>query len=137
MKKYTSISGGQTSAFLAANFPTEFNLFALVTTNDQNCIFPDPGIRKIVSDRIGKEFIGTLEDDLIIYTLLDLEQFIGSKIDWVAGDAFEDVIKKQAGWLPNKLHRYCTSEMKMQPMFKYCFENYGLPLGVQVGFRAN
>ena len=42
-------------------------------------MFPDEKIRQIVSDKIGAEFIGTLEDDMIIYTILDLEQYIGQK----------------------------------------------------------
>ena len=34
-------------------------------------MFPDAKIRQEVSDKIGAEFIGTLEDDTIIYTILD------------------------------------------------------------------
>ncbi len=51
----------------------------------KNCIFPDKKIRQIVSDRIGTEFIGTLEEDAIIYTMLDLEQFIGKKLIGLLG----------------------------------------------------
>lgn len=85
MEKVTSISGGETSAYLAVKYPTKYNVFALVTTNDVNCQYPDAKVRQIVSDKIGKEFIGTLEDDVIIKTILDLEQFLGKKIDWVSG----------------------------------------------------
>ena len=37
---------------------------------------------------------------MIIYTILDLEQFIGTKIDWVSGKSFDDVIKRKSG-IPN------------------------------------
>ena len=65
-----SLSGGQTSSYIAANYPADFNVFALVRTSDPECIFPDEKIRQMVSDKIGTEFIGTLEDDMIIYTIL-------------------------------------------------------------------
>ena len=77
MVTVNSLSGGKTSSYIAANYPADYNVFALVRTNDKNCMFPDKKIRQEVSDRIGIEFIGTLEMDTIIYTMLDLEQFIG------------------------------------------------------------
>ena len=84
-----SLSGGKTSSYIAANYPADYNVFSLVRTNDKKCLFPDAKIRQYVSDRIGTEFIGTLEEDAIIYTMLDLEQFIGSKIDWVTDRDWE------------------------------------------------
>ena len=33
----TSISGGQSSAYIAVNYPTDYNVFALVTVTDKNC----------------------------------------------------------------------------------------------------
>jgi hypothetical protein len=81
MKTVNSLSGGKTSSYIAANYPADYNVFSLVRTDDKNCMFPDKKIRQEVSDRLGVEFIGTLEEDMIIYTMLDLEQFIGTKID--------------------------------------------------------
>ena len=92
MKTVNSLSGGKTSSYLAVHYPADYNVFALVRTNDQKCIFPDAKIRQIVSDKIGKEFIGTLEEDAIIYTMLDLEQFIGKEITWLSDSTFEDII---------------------------------------------
>ena len=62
MRTVNSISGGKTSAYIAANYPADFNIFSLVRTSDTRLKFPDDKIRQIVSDKIGKEFIGTLED---------------------------------------------------------------------------
>lgn len=137
MKTVNSLSGGKTSSYIAANYPADFNVFALVRTDDQNCLFPDAKIRQIVSDKIGTEFIGTLEDDLIIYTMLDLEQFIGKKIDWITGESFDKIIKKAGGYLPNIMTRYCTSKMKVEPIAQWCFENIELPVKMRIGFRAN
>ena len=137
MKTINSLSGGKTSSYIAANYPADYNVFALVRTNDTNCLFPDPKIRQIVSDKIGKEFIGTLEEDTIIYTMLDLEQFIGQEIVWLSNTTFEDVIKKAGGYLPNIMTRFCTSKMKVEPIAQWCYENTELPIEMRIGFRAN
>jgi hypothetical protein len=93
MSKFIEV-GGKTSSYIAANYPADYNVFSLVRTDDTRCLFPDAKIRQEVSDRLGTEFIGTLEEDTIIYTMLDLEQFIGSKIDWVTGKTFDKVIDR-------------------------------------------
>ena len=142
MKTVNSISGGKTSAYIAANYPADFNVFSLVRTDDKNCLFPDAKIRQIVSDKIGKEFIGTLEEDAIIYTMLDLEQFIGQKIDWVSGKTFDEVIIRNNGgkskiYLPNVTQRFCTTERKLQPLFDWWKMKFDEPVEMRIGFRAN
>ena len=138
MKTVNSISGGKTSAYIAANYSADYNVFALVRTNDKKCIFPDKKLRQIVSDKIGTEFIGTLEMDNIIYTILDLEQYIGQKIDWVSGETFEQIIENPANnMLPSPLRRYCTLDLKMKPMFNWWIKTIGEPALFRIGFRAN
>lgn len=134
-----SVSGGKTSAYIAANYTADYNVFALVRTTDKKCLFPDAGIRKIVSDKLGTDFIGTLEQDEIIYTILDLEQYIGQKIDWVTGKPFDEIIIRPGGkkFLPNKLMRFCTIEMKLEPIKKWWRENINQPTEQRIGFRAN
>jgi hypothetical protein len=136
MKTINNVSGGKTSAYIAANMNSDFTLFSLVRTNDKKCLFPDSKLRQIVSDKIGIEFIGTLEMDEIIYTILDLEQHIGREISWVTGDAFEDIIRKRKA-LPSVVQRYCTSELKIEPMKKFWCEKINEPVEVRIGFRAN
>lgn len=138
MKTINSISGGKTSSYIAKHYPADYNLFALVTTNDKGCLFPDEAVRKIVSDKIGREFIGTLEMDEIIYTILDLEQFIGTKINWVVGKPFDEIIKRgNRIYLPNKVQRFCTIDMKLKPIMKFWQDNIGEPIEMRIGFRAN
>ena len=133
-----SLSGGKTSSYIAANYPADYNVFALVRTDDKKCLFPDAKIRQQVSDRLGTEFIGTLEDDTIIYTMLDLEQFIGSKIDWVTGKTFDDVINRNGKtYLPNVTQRFCTTEMKLQPIFDWWRKELNEVVKMRIGFRAN
>ncbi len=137
MKTVNSISGGKTSAYIAANYPADYNVFSLVRTDDKNCMFPDPKLRQMVSDRIGKEFIGTLEMDQIIKVIFDLEQFIGTEINWVSGITYDEVADGRGGWLPNKLHRYCTTFLKLDPIFNWWHQTIGDPVEMRIGFRAN
>jgi hypothetical protein len=137
MKTVNSISGGKTSAYIAANYPADYNVFALVRTNDKNCLYPDAKVRQMVSDKIGKEFIGTLEQDNIITIMLDLENFIGQEIHWLIGDTFEEVIKKRGGYLPNLMARFCTTEMKMLPIIDWWRNNINEVCEMRIGFRAN
>lgn len=137
MKTVTSISGGMTSAYLSANYSTDYNIFSLVTTSDKNCIYPDKKLRQVVSDKIGREFVGTLEDDIIIHTILDLEQYLGKKVHWVSGDDFDDVIKNKGGLLPNLWQRYCTTAMKVEPIFKWWKKEINKPVIMNIGYRAN
>ena len=140
MKTVNSLSGGKTSSYIAANYPADYNVFSLVRTDDKNCMFPDKKIRQEVSDRLGVEFIGTLEEDMIIYTMLDLEQFIGSKIDWVTGKTFDNAIittKKGTRYLPNKMARYCTTELKTMPILYWMYDVIKEPVFMRFGYRAN
>jgi len=138
MKTVNSLSGGKTSGYIAANYPADYNVFALVRTNDKNCMFPDKKIRQEVSDRIGTEFIGTLEMDTIIYTMLDLEQYIGKKIDWVTGLTFEEVVGlPQNNVLPSPIRRYCTEHLKMHPIFEWWQKEINEVVEMRIGFRAN
>jgi len=140
MKTVNSLSGGKTSSYIAANYPADYNVFSLVRTDDKNCMFPDQEIRQEVSDRLGTEFVGTLEDDMIIYTMLDLEQFIGSKIQWVTGKTFDDAIvktKKGTKYLPNKVARYCTTELKTMPIIYWMYDIIKQPVIMRFGYRAN
>ena len=139
MKTVNSLSVGKTSSYIAANYPADYNVFSLVRTDDKKCMFPDSKIRQEVSDRLGTEFIGTLEEDTIIYTMLDLEQFIGSKIDWVSGETFDNVISRNNGktQLPNPMRRFCTVDMKIKPIFDWWKENINEIVETRIGFRAN
>ena len=138
MKTVNSLSGGKTSSYIAVNYPADYNVFALVRTTDKNCLFPDKKIRQVVSDKLGIEFIGTLEMDTIIYTMLDLEQMIGTKIDWVTGKPFDEIIiRNDKKYLPNVTQRFCTTEMKLQPLFDWWQKEINKVVEMRIGFRAN
>ena len=140
MTTVNSISGGKTSAYLSKHFPADIELFSLVRIEDKDNLWmkgKDEKTRQLVSDKIGKEFIGTAEMDDIIYTILDLEQFIGREIVWVSGDTFESIINRNYGYLPNMMARYCTTDMKIKPIFEYLRNNTELPVEMRLGLRPN
>ena len=138
MKTINSLSGGKTSSYIAANYKADYNVFSLVRTDDKKCLFPDSKIRQEVSDRLGTEFIGTLEEDMIIYTMLDLEQYIGQKINWVTGKTFDEIIDHNGKiYLPNVTQRFCTTEMKLKPIFDWWHKTINEVCEVRIGFRAN
>lgn len=137
MKTVTSVSGGQSSAYIAANYPSDFLVFALVCIEDTRCTPKDAKLVQMVSDRIGRQFIATAEDDVILHTMLDLEQLLGQRIDWVVGPTFDEVTSGKYGKvLPSALRRYCTAEMKMRPMFEWWQRTINEPVKMQIGFRA-
>lgn len=137
MKTVNSLSGGKTSSYIAANYPADYNVFSLVRIEDKNCRFPDEKIRLEVEDRLQMPFIATSEMDDIIYTMLDLEQFIGQKIHWTSGDTFEQVIKNHGNYLPNKMARYCTTDLKTMPILHWMYGEIGEPVLMRFGYRAN
>ena len=135
-----SLSGGKTSSYVAVKYPADYNVFALVTTRDNDCKFPDKKLRQKVSDKIGKEFIGTLEEDMIIYTMFDLEQYIGKEISWVAGKTFDETVARGKNGkiqLPTPMMRFCTVEMKIEPIFNFWKKNIKEVVETRIGFRAN
>lgn len=140
MKTVNSISGGKTSAYIAKHYPADINIFSLVRIEDTDNLWmkgKDEKTRQLISDRLQTEFIGTAEMDEIIYTILDLEQFIGQEIKMITGDTFEEVIKRNYNYLPNKMTRYCTVEMKLKPIFNYLYKNTEMPVEMRIGFRPN
>ena len=141
MKTVTSVSGGKSSAYIAANYPSDFLVFALVCIEDRRCTPKDAKLVQMVSDRIGQEFIATAEDDIILHTMFDLEQYLGQRIDWVTGPTFDAVIDSpRNNVLPSAMRRFCTAEMKMAVIFKWwqnhCNIGEGEHVKMQIGFRA-
>jgi len=137
MKTVNSLSGGKTSSYVAANYPSDYDVFSLVRIEDERCKFKDEKIRLLVEDKIQAPFIGTAEEDEIVYTMLDLEQFTGRPITWLTGETFEQVIKNHGGYLPNKMARYCTTDMKTIPIFKWVWNEVKEPVIMRFGYRAN
>lgn len=124
-----SLSGGKTSSYMAVHYPADVNLFALITIEDVRATPKDKKLVQMVSDKIGKEFIATAEDNRTLTVMFDLEQIIGKEIVWLNERTYDSLFREKHffGGIPNRLpswaRRYCTVELKMVPIFKYCFLN--------------
>jgi len=137
MKTVHSLSGGKTSSYMAVHYPANYNVFALVTIEDINCKPKDNSIVKYVSDKIGMDFIATAESDITLYAMRDLEQILGKEIIWLIGNTFEKVNKKATGGkgLPNQMWRFCTTEMKLRPIWDWWYKNIREKIKMGIGFR--
>lgn len=135
MKTVNSVSGGQTSAYLMKHYPADYNVFALVKIMDKACAPKDPWIKKYAESKLNDEFVATLEDDVIFYTLSDLEQYTGQEITWVQNPTFDEVMQRN-GLLPSALRRFCTSEMKVKPIAQWVVNTIGEPVEMRLGFRG-
>lgn len=130
-----SLSGGKTSSYMAIHYPADYNIFSLVTIKDDLCTPKDKSLVKSISDKIGKDFIATAEDDATLYAVFDLEQKIGTEIIWVAGETFDDVISRKGNYVPGQMARYCTTELKVKPIFEWWQKNIGEKVKMGIGYR--
>ena len=142
MNTINSLSGGKTSSYLAVHFPADYEIFSLVCVDDAKCGHPDKSVMKFANDKLSNyastfgEVIGTAENPTILKTMIDLEQKLGKEIIWVRGDSFDKVVKKRKA-LPNQQDRFCTTEMKMKPIFEWCYMHLELPIKMRVGYRMD
>jgi len=134
MKTINSLSGGKTSSYLAVHYPANHEIFSLILIDDKKCSPKDKGLIKIVSDKIGKQFIATGEDDKTLLVMLKLEQKIGREIIWVTGESFDELIKRKK-YLPNQMTRFCTTELKMKPIFEWWKKNINEKVIMRIGYR--
>jgi len=132
--KVNSISGGKTSSYMAIHYPADYNIFSLVCIESQKAAPKDKGLIKYVSDKLNKDFIATAESDKTLIVVRDLEQILGKEINWVTGKTFDQVIKDKK-FLPNQMMRFCTSEMKLDPIFKFCQNQIKEIVEMNIGFR--
>lgn len=129
MKTLNSISGGRTSAYMAAHFPADFDIFVAVCSDNRLTAPKDFGLLSEIRRKLEKftqyeEFVGSPEDALTFRVVLDLEQKIGREIVWLRGESFEALVRRKS-LLPNMEWRICTSELKMQPIARFIYEQTG------------
>jgi hypothetical protein len=134
MKSINSLSGGKTSSYLAVHYPADYNIFSLVRIEDKKCSPKDKQLIKMVSDKLGVNFVATAESDKTLKVMFDLEQILGKEIIWVTGKSFDEVILKKKA-LPNELMRFCTTEMKLKPIFDWWLKNINEKVKMGIGFR--
>lgn len=150
LKTVNSISGGKTSAYIAVHYPADYEVFSLVCIDDVRCKPKDKLITDYVNKKLGEkyisefgEFIATAEDDKTLYAMMDLEQLIGKEIIWVRGKSYDAIIDERyervlcgiKKRLPSWARRFCTTEMKLEPIFYWWFNEIGEKCQMRIGFR--
>lgn len=130
-----SVSGGKTSAYMALHFPADINIFACVCIDYPRAAPKDPAVLRYCLDKLSGNFIASAERQKTLKALMDLEQVLGKKIVWVRGKSFDQIIDENSA-LPTWARRFCTTEMKMVPIFEYLWPRYGKTIH-NIGFRAD
>lgn len=141
MQTVNSLSGGKTSSYIAVHYPADYELFALCCIDDHNAGRSIPKeMKQRVNDRLQEycshqpPFRATTEDPKILKVMFDLEQKIGRKIIWLRGDGWETMIRRKHA-IPNMQKRFCTSILKMEPIFEFLFKYSELPVSMRIGYR--
>lgn len=141
MKTVNSLSGGKTSGYIAANYPADIDVFALVCIDDHNAGGKiDKKLKQMANDRLQKycshwpEFQATTEDPIILKTMLDLEQYIGREIIWLRGMGWEEMMLYQHA-IPNMAKRFCTKILKLWPIFEFLYLHHEIPVRMRIGYR--
>lgn len=148
MTTVNSLSGGRTSSFMAVEYPADYNVFSVVCIDDPSCSPTDPAVmeyarRKLsVFDKEFGAFVATAEDDRTLKAMMDLEQLIGRSITWVRGVSFDELIdvgdllgRGTKTRLPSWARRYCTTSMKLLPIFLWWWRHIGVKCEMRIGFR--
>lgn len=141
MLTVNSLSGGKTSSYIAVHYPADIEIFALCCIDCHNAGRGiDKKMLQMANDKLQKycsyypEFVATSEDPKVLKVMFDLEQRIGREIIWVRGIGWENMIKmKQA--IPNMAKRFCTTILKMQPIFEFLYKYHELPVQMRIGYR--
>jgi hypothetical protein len=147
MLTVNSLSGGKTSSYIAANYPADIDVFSLVCIDNhnanRNCEFKiDSKLRQMVNDKLQKycshfpEFVATAEDPRTLKVMFDLEQHIGREITWLRGVDFYEAIEMKKS-LPNRTKRWCTTILKITPIFWFLYLYHQLPVKMRIGYRSD
>jgi hypothetical protein len=144
METVNSLSGGKTSSYMAVHYPADYNIFAVVCIDDPKCAPKDKQIVQAINDRLGAEkiktygeFIASAEDDKTLKVIFDLEQKLGKEIIWTRGDSF-DAINKKSNAIPNYVRRFCTTGMKLDPIFYWWQDNFNeQTVSMNLGYRID
>lgn len=130
-----SISGGKTSAYMAIHYKTDINIFSCVCIEHEPSKPKDKAVLNYALNKLNGNFIASAEREMTLKVLMDLEQTLGTPIIWVRGKSFDQIIDENSA-LPTWKRRFCTTELKIIPIFEYLYPRYGKTLH-NIGFRAD
>ena len=141
-----SLSGGESSSMMATLTKADIRIFSVVCIDCPEHK-TDPALIRYTQDKFQKycpnypDFQATAEDDQTLIAMMELEQYLGKEIVWVRGKSFDDLLRSKSLFggertrLPSWARRYCTSEMKLLPIFEYLYFHALTPCHMNIGFR--
>lgn len=132
-KTVGSVSGGKTSSYMEIHYPSDIAIFACVCIDFQKAEPKDPAILNYCLEKLNGDFIASAESEKTLKIMMQLEQKLGREIVWVRGKSFDHIIDN-AGCLPTWNRRFCTTEMKIKPIFEYIYPRFGL-VNENIGYR--
>lgn len=132
LKSVNSLSGGRTSSMLEVLHPADYSVFAVVTTDYPQYHIKDPGIRRFTQEKLSADYYATLESDETLRSVMELEQYTGRPIHWVAGKSLDSLIDQKQS-LPNPTEGWCTTHMKIEPMFMFLMYEMGWTKYIEKG----
>lgn len=120
---------------MAVHYPADVNTFACVCIDYPKATPKDKTVLNYCLEKLNGNFIASAESEKTLKCMMQLEQLIGKEIVWVRGKSFDEIIDG-AGCLPTWARRFCTTDMKIIPMFEYLYFKYGI-VKMNIGFRAD
>ena len=133
MKTINSLSGGKTSSYMAVHYPADINIFACVCIDDPMCMPKDLTVLAYAQNKLNGNFIASAESEKTLKIMMQLEQKIGREIIWVRDVSFDELLENRK-ILPTWSTRFCTTEMKIKPIYEHLYFRYGI-VKTQIGFR--
>jgi hypothetical protein len=128
-----SLSGGKTSSYMAVHYPAYINIFACVCIDDPMCMPKDLTVLAYAQNKLNGNFIASAESEKTLKIMMQLEQKIGKEIIWVRDVSFDELLENRK-ILPTWSTRFCTTEMKIKPIYEHLYFRYGI-VKTQIGFR--
>lgn len=128
-----SLSGGRTSSYMAVHYPADVEIFACVCIDYPKAAPKDPSVLNYCLEKLNGNFIASAESEKTLKIMMQLEQKIGKEIVWVRGKSFDQIIN-ESGCLPTWARRFCTTDLKIIPIFEYIYFRYGI-VREQIGYR--
>lgn len=135
MVTVNSLSGGKTSSYMGIHYPADVNIFACVCIDYPDATPKDTKVLQYCLDKLDGNFIASAESEKTLKIMMQLEQKLGKEIVWVRGKSFDEIIDG-AGCLPTWNRRFCTTDMKILPIFEYIYPRYGV-VKERIGYRID
>jgi hypothetical protein len=155
MISVNSVRGGRSSTYMALHYPSDLYIYACVLTDDIATVIPDKSLRSYCQGKLPNhdwDKSANREAWQNLANMRQLEQLLGKEIIWVSAEYSFDGMLENHSFLPNSRARFCTTQLKIEPIYRYLYSRFAQgvivnpknntqdatnlePFYVQIGFR--